>query len=36
MHKQSLGLMASYPIIIVLQQPQVSIRHAQNSEHVLN
>ena len=36
MHKQSLGLMLTYPIIIGLQQPQVSISHALNSEHVLS
>ena len=35
-HKQSLRLMLTYPIIIGLQQPQVSIRHALNSEHVLS
>ena len=29
-------LMLTYPIIIGLQQPQVSIRHDLNSEHVLN
>ena len=35
-HKQSLGLMSIYPIISVLQQPQDSIMHALNSEHVLS
>ena len=35
-HKQGLGLMLTYPIIIGLQQPQVSIRHALNSEHVFS
>ena len=30
-----LGLMLIYPIIIVLQQPLVPIRHALNLEHAL-
>ena len=29
-------LMLTYPTIIGLQQPQVSIRHAVNSEHALS